>query len=146
MQPPHLLPPLRTQPLSALSLLWCLGSGPALVRTTTSETVCCFPSGLPVFTRPTPCCLPSSYAPCVSCLLPSVLEQVLGEEEEGWAQAAVGCSVLETSAVCCFVSWGKGSALQHRGAKIQWLLGNGFLSFACSRVKVTWSFSLGLFC
>lgn len=94
--------------LSALSLHWRLGSGPALVRTTTSETVHCFSSGLPVFTLPTPSCLLSSYVLCMSCLLASALEQVLREEEEGWAQAAIGCSDLEISAVCSSVRQGKG--------------------------------------
>ena len=90
--------------LSALPLVLFLGLGPVLVRTTASEAFYCFWSGLPIFTPPTPSCLPSSSVLCMLWCLPSVLDEVMGEEGEGWDQAASGCSSLETSAVCRYVS------------------------------------------
>lgn len=83
-------------PVSALVSAWAQYlSGPLLQKPSTV-----FGSGLPIFTPPTPSCLPSSSVLCMLWFLPSALEEVMGEEGEGWDQPASGCSSLETSAVC----------------------------------------------
>lgn len=81
------LPSARENPasLSALSLIWFLGSGPALVRTTASEPSAVLVAAFPFsHLQPQPASPHLVRSACV--LSPSALKQVMGAGEEEWVR------------------------------------------------------------